>query len=175
MCLSIKMGRLVWLSIESVLFLCQCKISSIGALCRDPHYPWLQSSWGQYGAHLGPLGPRWAPCWPHEPCYLGQLCMGYFHCNERYFHQWKKFPLLIITVLVTWASWLLRLQATWLLVQQIAQANNRENSSLYTKKDIHIYICKELYIQRNIYILIYAKKIALYCRTFARGIHWWQE
>ena len=24
-----------------------------------------------HGAHLGPIGPRWAPCWPHEPCYLG--------------------------------------------------------------------------------------------------------
>ena len=23
------------------------------------------------GAHLGPTGPRWAPCWPHELCYLG--------------------------------------------------------------------------------------------------------
>ena len=23
-----------------------------------------------HGAHLGPVGPRWAPCWPHEPCYL---------------------------------------------------------------------------------------------------------
>ena len=22
-----------------------------------------------YGAHLGPVGPRWAPYWPHEPCY----------------------------------------------------------------------------------------------------------
>ena len=30
-----------------------------------------QSSWGQHGAHLGPVGPRWAPCWPHEPCYQG--------------------------------------------------------------------------------------------------------
>ena len=19
----------------------------------------------------GPVGPRWAPCWPHEPCYQG--------------------------------------------------------------------------------------------------------
>ena len=26
---------------------------------------------GKYGAHLGPIGPRWAPYWPHEPCYLG--------------------------------------------------------------------------------------------------------
>ena len=26
-------------------------------------------TWG----HLGPTGPRWAPCWPHEPCYQGIL------------------------------------------------------------------------------------------------------
>ena len=24
-----------------------------------------------HGAHLGPIGPRWAPCWPQELCYLG--------------------------------------------------------------------------------------------------------
>ena len=35
--------------------------------------PWKQGSWGQHGAHLGPTGPRWAPCWPHELCYLGLL------------------------------------------------------------------------------------------------------
>ena len=29
------------------------------------------SSWGQHVAHLGPGGPRWAPCWPHKPCYQG--------------------------------------------------------------------------------------------------------
>ena len=33
--------------------------------------PRSQSSWGQHGAHLGPVGPRWALCWPHEPCYHG--------------------------------------------------------------------------------------------------------
>ena len=27
---------------------------------------------GQHLAHLGPTGPRLAPCWPHEPCYLGR-------------------------------------------------------------------------------------------------------
>ena len=26
---------------------------------------------GQHGAHLGPTGSRWAPCWPHGLCYLG--------------------------------------------------------------------------------------------------------
>ena len=30
-----------------------------------------QGSWGQHGAHLGPTGPRWVPCWPHELCHLG--------------------------------------------------------------------------------------------------------
>ena len=38
---------------------------------------WLQPQMikfmGQHGAHLGPTGPRWAPCWPHEPCYQGRL------------------------------------------------------------------------------------------------------
>ena len=26
---------------------------------------------GQHGAHLGLIGPRCAPCWPHALCYLG--------------------------------------------------------------------------------------------------------
>ena len=26
-----------------------------------------------HGAHLGPVDPRWAPCWPHEFCYQGML------------------------------------------------------------------------------------------------------
>ena len=26
---------------------------------------------GPTWAHLGPTGPRWAACWPHELCYLG--------------------------------------------------------------------------------------------------------
>ena len=25
-----------------------------------------------HGAHLGPVGPRWAPCSPHEPYYQGE-------------------------------------------------------------------------------------------------------
>ena len=25
----------------------------------------------QHGTHLGPVGPRWAPCWFHDPCYQG--------------------------------------------------------------------------------------------------------
>ena len=33
--------------------------------------PREQGLWGQHGAHLGPTGPRWAPRWPHELCYLG--------------------------------------------------------------------------------------------------------
>ena len=33
-----------------------------------------------HGAHLGPTGPRRAPCWPHEPCYQGQ----WRHCKHLY-------------------------------------------------------------------------------------------
>ena len=28
---------------------------------------------GQHVAHLGPIGPSWAPCWPHEPCDIPRL------------------------------------------------------------------------------------------------------
>ena len=35
------------------------------------HLPRYQSSWDQHGAHLGHVGPRWAPCWPYETCYQG--------------------------------------------------------------------------------------------------------
>ena len=27
---------------------------------------------GSLGQHGGPTEPRWAPCWPHELCYLGR-------------------------------------------------------------------------------------------------------
>ena len=37
---------------------------------KDAH-PWYKGSWGQHGARLGPTGPRWAPCWPLQLCYLG--------------------------------------------------------------------------------------------------------
>ena len=34
--------------------------------------------------HLGPVGPRWAPRWPHEPCYQG--CYPSFSCSRRLWH-----------------------------------------------------------------------------------------
>ena len=39
--------------------------------CKVTTRPRYQGSLGQHGAHLGPVCPRWAPCWPHEPCYQG--------------------------------------------------------------------------------------------------------
>ena len=45
----------------------------------NPHSPVdsnpEQGSWGQHGANLGPTGPRWAPCWPHEHCYLASYLL----------------------------------------------------------------------------------------------------
>ena len=35
-------------------------------MINNTHIPRWQGSWDQHGAHLGPTGPRWAPCWPHE-------------------------------------------------------------------------------------------------------------
>ena len=35
-----------------------------------------------HGANMGPRGPRWAPCWPHELCYLGN------NCHKRSWYRW---------------------------------------------------------------------------------------
>ena len=38
-----------------------------GALAQRHQYP---DSKDQHEARLGPTGPRWAPCWPHQLCCL---------------------------------------------------------------------------------------------------------
>ena len=37
---------------------------------------------GPTWAHLGPVGPRWAPCWPHETCYEGRLTRHHMKHNQ---------------------------------------------------------------------------------------------
>ena len=44
---------------------------------------------GQHGAHLGLIGPRWAPCWPNELCYLG------YHHNAPHYDCRVSFHLVI--------------------------------------------------------------------------------
>ena len=51
--------------------------------------PCEHGSWGQHGVHLGPTGPRWAPCWPHESCYLGMYLRFWIHfsCANKIFQN----------------------------------------------------------------------------------------
>ena len=49
-----------------------CNIAdNMGTLPEKISLKNISCAWGQHGAHLGPVGPRWTPCWPHEPCYQG--------------------------------------------------------------------------------------------------------
>ena len=53
---------------------------------------------GPTWAHLGPTGPRWASCWPHEPCYLGyhtsqNLRWRYFQMRSWRFNRRKQFAI----------------------------------------------------------------------------------
>ena len=50
---------------------------------RDVFIPRWQGSWGQNGAHLGPVSPRWAPFWPHEPCYQGLHSSGLIYWGNH--------------------------------------------------------------------------------------------
>ena len=43
---------------------------------------------GQHGAHLGPTGPKWAPCWPHELCFLDSFDINQF----IYSRVWSRRP-----------------------------------------------------------------------------------
>ena len=51
------------------------------------------------GPHLGPTGPRWAPCWPHELCYLGWYHPSYndkniawdVHLRQRKYSPGQKY------------------------------------------------------------------------------------
>ena len=58
-------------------------------------YPSQQGSWGQHGVHLGPTGPRWTPCWPHELCY-----MGYYGNSTG-----RPFIRLVSYILIIWLSY----------------------------------------------------------------------
>ena len=48
-------------------------------------FPQIARFMGPTWAHLGPTGPMWVPCWPHEFCYLGRLGL----CWCRFFHQYR--------------------------------------------------------------------------------------
>ena len=53
--------------------------------------PWLQGSRDRHGVRLGPTGPMWAPCWPHELCYLGR-------CNRIVYLLVKIFSMLTMSM-----------------------------------------------------------------------------
>ena len=39
-----------------------------------------------HGAYLCFVGPRWAPCWPHEPCYQGSFMIVLSTSTWRVIH-----------------------------------------------------------------------------------------
>ena len=65
----LRWTTLIWINYH--LTQSQFKLSIKCYCCYVRCIPWFQGSWGQHGAQLGLTGPRWAPCWPRELCYLG--------------------------------------------------------------------------------------------------------
>ena len=53
---------------------CSYDIAHIDAVHGETQLSLIARFMGPTWAHLGPTGPRWAPCWPHELCYLGWHC-----------------------------------------------------------------------------------------------------
>ena len=58
------------------------------------------TSWGQHGAHLGPVVPRWAPCWPCETCYPGLQCCASPHLCYQNSHTSHSFTVTLISMVI---------------------------------------------------------------------------
>ena len=54
------------LGVNIQAFIC---ISNFGMGFRRSERSQVAKFLGPTWDPLGPVGPRWAPCWPHEPCY----------------------------------------------------------------------------------------------------------
>ena len=55
-----------WVESMTCVLLHAIKINALHAI-SSLRARFIKPTW----AHLGPTGPRWAPSWPHELCYLG--------------------------------------------------------------------------------------------------------
>ena len=73
---SVRNTRNINMYLDFISVLCSEMSQVIEILPSQEQQPSLvkQGSLGQYGAHLGHVGPCWAPYWPHEPCHQG-VCL----------------------------------------------------------------------------------------------------
>ena len=75
--------------------------SSLAGWARTQSDPWLAVAFPDgMGPTWGPVGPRWAPCWPHETCYQGKAgTVGPFFATVMYLDH-----LLTNSIMITFAS-----------------------------------------------------------------------
>ena len=62
-------------TIMSCLILPWVQYCPVSTYHRPARYngPYSKVHGAYMGAHLGPTEPRWATCWPNEPCYQGDI------------------------------------------------------------------------------------------------------
>ena len=99
-------GSIEWRQQKSLVFnepLCMGSEGEIAWPKYNSHiYALIARFMGPTWGHLGPVGPRWAPCWSHELCYLGGFPL--MHCMpceahveaEQEFSYLKCHPILTV-------------------------------------------------------------------------------
>ena len=81
MCFESSKGK-VCIEICNVLELLQSCTKQLFSSAQDDKMTWCETEVGRnpdskvHGANMGPAGPRWAQCCPHEPCYQGNPMAG---------------------------------------------------------------------------------------------------
>ena len=122
-----------------------------------PKVPRLQSLWGQHGAHLDPVGPRWAPCWPHEPCYQVRYwehgCIIVYYKDgdnaDNSYHYFIIHPktmakthashFMMISILHVYDIVILLVLAPWILNMQCAAGYNEISSTIMNISSTKMY------------------------------------
>ena len=82
-----------WDNLVKVTKISGAQVTMIFSNFKQLSGPWYQGSWWQHGAHLGPTGPRLAPCWPHELCYLGWFACMLLSRSQIIANMFHKLPI----------------------------------------------------------------------------------
>ena len=105
-----------------------------------------------HGANMGPVGPRWAPCWPQESCYQGlsdvhiYICTSFAYLSAIYLTMGMNIHWIWIMIHKSLIQWVLKQNSktqviinstTWLQWVYLYLLHNTNQVTLYGQNFKH--------------------------------------